>query len=75
MKKLFFKLFIRIYGYPCRPHIRLALEQRHDYDSLLWRIGMLYVCGDSIPDISNRNECTRERVRMILAKLARGVKL
>jgi hypothetical protein len=36
---------------------------------------MLYVCGDSIPDISNRNECTRERVRMILAKLARGVKL
>jgi hypothetical protein len=41
--------------------------------SLKWRIGMLYICGESVQDIANWIEIPRERVKMVLNALVMGV--
>lgn len=67
-----FKLHILIYRYPCRSHIRLSIEDMFSYD-LLWRVGMLYVCGEGIKSISEWFQLTEEEVVEILNDLVKGV--
>ena len=72
--KLFHTLYKRLYGYPCRGHVKLALQQDLANTSFKWRLGMLYVCGESVEEIAKHLEIPRERVRMTLNILVLGVK-
>lgn len=50
--KLVFKIYIKIYGYPMRSHVRLVMENLPNRDySLTYTVGLLYVCGESIDDL------------------------
>jgi hypothetical protein len=69
--KTIFKLHILIFKYPCRSNIRLALEQPgHIYD-LDWRVGMLYVCGESLDSIADWLYLEKDDVISVLNKLAK----
>jgi hypothetical protein len=72
--KLFYYIHKRLYGYPSRGHVRLALQQDLANNSFKWRIGMLYVCGESLEEIAKHFSVPRERVRMTLNILVLGVK-
>lgn len=69
--KLINYLHQKLYGYPTRSEVRLALQKNMYSSSFSWRVGMLYVCGEDIEKIANHFEINRERVRMILNKLVR----
>ena len=71
--KTIFKLHILLYKYPCRSNVRLALEQSTYTSSLPWRIGMLFVCGESIESISDWMYLEKEEVISILNDLAKEV--
>lgn len=71
---LFRNLYKRFYGYPSRGHIRDALHGGISSSGILWRVGMLYVCGQSIQEIANSVEIPKERVKMVLNSLVMGVK-
>lgn len=66
MKKLYYSLYRKFKGYPCQEQVREALQQRTADNSEKWRVGMLYVCGYTIKEISEMLTITRERVRIIL---------
>ena len=68
--KTIFKLHIFIFKYPCRSNIRLVLEQSPYIYDLDWRVGMLYVCGESIEGISDWTYLEKEEIISILNKLA-----
>jgi len=70
--KTIFKLHILLFKYPCRSNIRLAIEESVVYD-LNWRVGMLFVCGESIEGISDWTYLEKEEIISILNKLAREV--
>lgn len=67
--KTIFKLHILLFKYPCRSNVRLAIEQSTAYD-LDWRVGMLFVCGESIESISDWTYLEKEEIISILNKLA-----
>jgi len=75
MIKALFWAHKKIYGYPCRHHVRLALSQDLISDSFNWRIGMLYVCGEEVSSIAKHMEVSRDTIRHILIMLTLGVKL
>jgi hypothetical protein len=68
--KTIFKLHILIFKYPCRSNIRLALEQPGYVYDLDWRVGMLYVCGESLGSISDWVYLEKQEVIGILNNLA-----
>jgi hypothetical protein len=70
--KTIFKLHILLFKYPCRSNVRLAIENSVGYD-LNWRVGMLFVCGESIEGISDWTYLEKEEIISILNKLAREV--
>ena len=70
--KTIFKLHILLFKYPCRSNVRLAIENSVVYD-LNWRVGMLFVCGESIEGISDWTYLEKEEIISILNKLAREV--
>ena len=70
--KTIFKLHILLFKYPCRSNVRLAIEESVVYD-LNWRVGMLFVCGESIEGISDWTYLEKEEIISILNKLAREV--
>lgn len=73
--KTIFKLHILLFKYPCRSNIRLALERSPHTSSLSWRVGMLFVCGESIESISDWTYLEKEDVILILNKLAKEVNI
>lgn len=73
MKWLYY-LHSRIYGYPSRGHVKLALQQDLANTSFKWRLGMLYVCGESIDEIAKHFTIPKGRVIMTLNVLVLGVK-
>jgi hypothetical protein len=72
--RLIHYLHKRIYGYPSRGHVRLALQQNLANNSFKWRLGMLYVCGESVEELAKHFTIPRERVRMTLNVIVLGVK-
>lgn len=71
--KTIFKLHILLFKYPCRSNVRLAIEQSIYTSSLPWRIGMLFVCGESIESIADWMYLEREEVILILNELVKEV--
>jgi glucose-6-phosphate-specific signal transduction histidine kinase len=65
----------KLYGYPCRSHVRLAISQDLATESFRWRVGMLYVCGESLNSIAKHMEVSREEIRQTLVVLTLGVRL
>lgn len=73
--KIIFRIHRKIYKYPTKTEIRLALQD-FDYDlDIDWYIGMLYLCGDSINYISRDFEITEEEVKLKLNQLVKDLKL
>lgn len=72
--KLFYYLHKRLYGYPSRGHVKLALQQDMANNSFKWRVGMFYVCGESVEEIAKSFAIPKERVRMTLNILVLRVK-
>jgi hypothetical protein len=64
-----FKTHIKIFGYPCRYHIRLAIQNNLVYN-LAWRVGMLYVCQESISSIADWHSISSKEVKKLLNGLA-----
>lgn len=71
--KTVFKIHRIIFNYPCRSNIRLALEQKQYTYDLSWRVGMLYICGESITAISEWTSMDEKDIIIILNKLSDGV--
>jgi hypothetical protein len=69
--KTIFKLHILIFKYPCRSNIRLVLEQSAYIYDLDWRVGMLYVCGESLDSIADWLYLEKDDVISVLNKLAK----
>lgn len=71
--KTIFKIHRVLFRYPCRSNVRLALEQNQYTYDLSWRVGMLYICGESIANISEWVSMDESAVISTLNKLADGV--
>lgn len=68
-----FKAHIKLFGIPCRAHVRIAIENSYAYNAP-WRIGMLYVCQEK-PEAIAEWMCTdKKEVIEILNELVRGIK-
>jgi len=68
--KTIFKLHTLLFKYPCRSNVRLVLEQSIYIHDLEWRVGMLYVCGESLESISDWVYLEKQEVIDILNNLA-----
>jgi len=68
-----FKLHIFIFKYPCRSNIRLVLERSGYVYDLDWRVGMLYVCGESLDSISDWLYLEKHEVINTLNRLSKKV--
>lgn len=76
MKKLInfiFKTHIKLFGIPCRAHVRIAIDNSYAYNAP-WRIGMLYVCEESPETIAEWMGTNKQEVIQVLNELVRGVK-
>lgn len=69
--RLIFKLHKKIYGYPCKSEVRLAFET--DIDIYFSTICMLYICGESIKEISKSMNLDEDHVKKHLNESVRGV--
>lgn len=68
--KLIFKIHRFIFRVPSKANVRIALEQKQYMYDLSWRVGMLYVCGESITVISEWVSMEESEIVKILNKLA-----
>jgi hypothetical protein len=76
LARLVFKIHKFIYGYPTKAEIKLALVNYiYSYSNLRDTIGMLYLCGENIEEISEWVGATKENVKYELNMLAKGVEL
>ena len=73
MMQLFFKLHKKLYGYPCREHVRRAMYKGKAKNPLKYRVAMFYLCGYDIDEIAVYMLCTRERVKQTLTIICLGV--
>jgi hypothetical protein len=70
--KIIFKAHRFFYGYPTKSEVRLGLEFHGFLHS---NVGMLYICGESIPDICEWTSLSKEEVIDELNDIARGARL
>lgn len=68
-----FWLHKKMYGYPCRAHVRKALHVGKAKNPLKYRVAMLYLCGYTIEETAMALALTRERVRQVLTIICIGV--
>lgn len=73
--RIVFKLHKKIYKYPCRSEVRLGIEQYFMNGGLTWYVGILYICKESLSDISQWVGIPKDEVIYHLNKIARGVVL
>lgn len=76
MKKIInfiFKTHIKLFGIPCRSHVRIAIDNSHAYNSS-WMIGMLYLCREDVPAIAECLCTDKREVIKILNEIVRGVR-
>lgn len=66
--KFIFKSHRVIFKHPCRSEVRLALEDSGFSSGLTWYAAMLYICGESIPDIAEWLSMSEEEVKHSLNK-------
>lgn len=74
MLKLYYKLYRRFYNIPHRNHIKRILNNpllQTRQDSSLYKVCYEYSNGLTIPQISEANVITIERVRQLLLKAYR----
>lgn len=68
--KTVFKIHRFIFRKPSKSNVRMALEQKQYMYDLSWRVGMLYVCGESVEGISEWLSLEEKDIIKILNKLA-----
>lgn len=73
--KFIFKLHRKLFGFPCRSEVRLALESTYCPINSAFSLGVLYICGESIESISNWNNCSTTHIKAELNKIVRGLEL
>jgi hypothetical protein len=74
--KVVFKIHRKVFGYPARSEVRLAVEFQDTYTlGLTSAVGMLYICGETPDSVSSWLGVEREVVVDILNKLADGSSL
>lgn len=73
--KFIFKLHIMLFKYPCKSNVRLALENLIYVRSLSDRVGMLFICGESIESIADWLYLEKHEVIQILNDLVKESKV
>lgn len=73
--KFVFKVHRLIYGYPCRSEVRLSMEDDLFGYGLTWYVGMLYICDESISDISEWMDLSEKEVKEKLNLSVKRLKL
>lgn len=73
--KLLFYIHKKLYGYPCREHVRVALVQGRANSGVKHRVAMFYLCGCTIEEIANTVGITKDRVKQLLTIICLGVKV
>ena len=73
--KVIFKIHKLIFKYPTRSEIRLVIEGESISMGLDWYIGMLYICGESIEEISLWTALDKKVIIETLNQMAKRVKL
>jgi hypothetical protein len=74
--KIIFKLHRKIYGYPARSEVRLAVEYQDTYLlGLSSTIGMLYICGEDIEGIQEWTTLSKEQIKEELNDIVSSIKL
>ena len=68
-----FKSHIKLFGIPCRSHVRIAIERSYNYN-LSWRIGMLYVCEENPEAIAERMYTNKKEIVEVLNELVQDIK-
>lgn len=73
--KIVFKIYRRIYGYPCKSEVRLAARYVANLPySLTYSIAILYICESSIEDVSEWVGLKPEEIKKILNELVEEYK-
>lgn len=72
--KTVFKIHRLIFRKPSKSNVRMALEQKQYMYDLSWRVGMLYICGESVEGISEWLSVEEKDIINMLNKLADEVK-
>ena len=68
--KFLFKLHRLVYKYPCKSEVRLALEKSGDYFyTLTSTVTMLYLCGESVSEISQWTGFSEKQIKDELNEL------
>lgn len=71
-----FKIHRKIYGYPCRSEVRLAVEFNDlSLFGLTSVVGMLYICGQDLEGIEEWTALSRERIKEELNDLVDSSKI
>lgn len=73
MRKLFYSLHRRYYGYPCRDEVRLAIKLDLCNNSVKYRAAMFYVCGEPIGKVASLLGLSKERIKIVLNAVVRGI--
>lgn len=71
--KLIFKLHRKLFGFPCRSEVRLALESSSCFLNSSFSLGVLYICGESISSISDWNNYSVKFIKSELNKLVETI--
>ncbi len=60
-----FKLHKRVYGFPCRKQVRIAIAEKK-LTSLKYRVAMLYVCGYNTKEVAESTGISEATVKETL---------
>lgn len=73
--KIIFKIHRKIYGYPCRSEVRLAVEFNDlSLFGLTSTVGMLYICGQDLDGIQEWTSLSKEQIKEELNDLIDSTK-